>query len=245
MATSFALSPLPIAEVYIDESSTRHRYLVLGAVVVLRDHSATLAAQIQTARLPELPQGEMKWTKVSQTKLPAYTRVVDCFFQTRLRLFEFHSVVIDTSRQRHQLYNQGSHEIGFNKEMYQLAFKCGRLYQTLFHVYPDRRVTDQRPEDLRLMLNRGIRRKGDKRDWPYRRLQFRDSHNTPFIQLADILAGSIAYHLNGHRHVMDASPAKAALSDHILRNAGIRDIFRDTAIRGKFTVWHRQLRGVP
>jgi len=242
MLASLATPPLPIAEVYIDESSTRHRYLVLGAVVVRRDSSAELTNQLQAARLPELPQGEMKWTKVSQTKLSAYMRVVDRFFQERLRLFEFHSVVIDTSRQRHQLYNQGSHEIGFNKEMYQLALKCGRLYQTLFHVYPDRRVTNQRPEDLRRMLNRGLRLKGDKRDWPYRRLQFRDSHTTPFIQLADILAGAIAYHLNGHRHVNAASPAKATLSDHVLKNAGIQDIFRDTAIRGKFTVWHRQLK---
>ena len=130
--------------------------------------------------------------------------------------------------------------------MYQLALKCSRLYQALFHIYPDRRVTNQRPEDLRLMLNRALRRKGDKRDWPYRRLQFRESHATLFIQLADILSGALAYHLNGHRHERAASPSKVDLSDHILRVAGIRDVFRDTAMSGKFTVWHRKLqKGVP
>lgn len=234
--------PLPVAEVYIDESSTRHRYLVLGAVLTLSANVAELVELLMAARLPELPQGEMKWTKVSQTKLPAYLRFVDVFFAQPRGTFDFHSAVIDTSKQRHQLFNQGSREIGFNKEMYQLALKCGRLYQTLFHIYPDRRVTNQRPEDLRVMLNRGLRLKGDKRDWPYRRLQFRDSKKTPLIQLADIFAGALAFHLNGHRHEYAASPAKIELSDHILRVAGVRDVFRDTAIGGKFTVWHRQLR---
>jgi hypothetical protein len=234
--------PLPIAEIYIDESSARLRYLVLGAVATLSANIDELTKTLWAARLPELPNSELKWTKVSSSKLDAYIRFVDAFFAQPRGVLDFHSAVIDRSRQRNELYNQGSREIGFNKEMYQLALKCSRLYQTLFHVYPDRRVTNQRPEELRLMLNRGVRLKGDKRDWPYRRLQFRDSHASLFIQLADILAGAIAFHLNGHRHEHEASPAKIALSDHILRSAGIRDVFRDTAVRGKFTVWHRQLK---
>jgi hypothetical protein len=234
-------APLPISEVYIDESSTRHRYLVLGAVVIPSANVNQLVGLLREARLPELPQGEMKWTKVSQTKLDAYLRFVDVFFAQPRGTLDFHSAIIDTSKQRHQLYNQGSREIGFNKEMYQLALKCGRLYDTLFHVYPDRRVTDQKPDDLRLMLNRGLRLKGDKRDWPYRRLQFRDSKKTMLIQLTDILAGAVAFHLNGYRHAHQASPAKVRLSDHILLSAGVFDVFRDTAVTGKFTVWHRHL----
>ncbi len=231
-----------IAEVYIDESSMQHRYLVLGAVVTPSEYANEFVNKLLEARQPELPMGEMKWVKVSRTKLPAYLRFVDVFFSQPMGLADFHSIVIDTSRYKHDIYNQGSREIGFNKEVYQLAMKCGRLYKTLFHVYPDRRETNQRTEDLRLMLNRGIRQKGDKRDWPYRRLQFRDSKNTPLLQLADLLSGALAYHLNGHRNEFGASPAKISLSDHLIQRAGVRDVFRDTAIRGKFTVWHRRLR---
>jgi hypothetical protein len=240
MLTSFTSSPLPITEVYIDESSTQLRYLILGAIITASGQD--LLQRFLDARLPELPKNEMKWVKVSQTKLPAYIRFVDVFFSQPRGVMDFHSIVVDTSRQRHELYNRGSREIGFNKEVYQLAMKCGLLYETLFHVYPDHRVTNQRPEDLRLMLNRGIRKKGDQRDWPYRRLQFRDSKKTLLLQLADILSGALAFHLNGHRNRHTASPAKIELSDHILRSANIRDVFRDTQRRGKFTVWHRQLR---
>jgi hypothetical protein len=234
---------LQIADVYIDESSTQYRYLVLGAVVTLKDSADEFTRLLLRTRLPELPHGEMKWIKVSNAKLAAYTRFVDMFFKQPRGTADFHSIIVDTSKQSHSIFNEGSREIGFNKEVYQLAMKCSRLYNTLFHVYPDYRDTDQKPEDLRLILNRGIRKTGDKRDWPYRRVQFRDSKKTTLLQLADILSGALAYHLNGHRQAVDASPAKCALSDHILRCAGIRDVFRDTAIRGKFTVWHRRLKG--
>lgn len=111
----------------------------------------------------------------------------------------------------------------------------------LFHIYPDQRSTPQETDDLRLILNRGIRKNGDKRDWPYRRLHFRNSRNTSVLQLTDVLLGAFLFHRNGHRHVEGASPAKCELSDYILERAGIEHVDRDTAIAGKYTVWHRRL----
>jgi Protein of unknown function (DUF3800) len=210
-------------------------------VIILQESVDELTNVLLRARLPELPNGEMKWIKVSNSKLSAYKRFIDVFF-TEPRFADYHSIVVDTSKVKHNIYNQGNREIGFNKEIYQLAMKCGRLYNTLFHVYPDYRNTNQRPEDLRLILNRGIRKSGDKRDWPYRRVQFRDSKKTILLQLTDLLSGALTYHLNGHRNDYGASPAKCVLSDHILASAGIKDVFRSTPIRGRFTVWHRQLK---
>jgi hypothetical protein len=170
---------------------------------------------------------------------------VDQFFAARDQV-HFHSLVVDTTKQKHEIYNQGRKEIGFNKEVFQLALKMARLYtKALFHVYPDRRSTDQKLDDLRLMLNRHRAKSGDKRDWPYRRVQFRDSKKTELLQLADIMAGAIAHQLNGHHLRAGASPAKRTLSEHILARAGAfrpLDPTRDTAIGGKFTIWHRRLK---
>lgn len=235
---------LPIAEVYIDESShTNHRYLVLGGIVAEINDSRIAAAAIESARLPELPGGIMKWTKVSRSKLAAYKRAIDVFFDLQQKMtLDFHSLVVDTTQQDHRRYNEGSREIGFNKEVYQLAMKIGRNYKALLHVYPDRRTTDQPPDKLRFMLNRGIKNKGDPRDWPFRRLQFREPEDSQLLQLADVFAGAIAWHLNGHAARPGASPAKTELGNYILEKAGIADPTRDTAIRGKFTIWHRQLK---
>lgn len=234
------------SDIYLDETSqTKHRFLLIGGLIVPTHAAALFEGMMRVARVPELPHGEMAWIKVSRTKLAAYRRVVSMFFRNDLGLshLDFHCLAVNTSQQDHREFNEGSREIGFNKEIYQLGMKFGRLYRhRLFHCYPDKRSTKSSPEELRLILNRGIRKKGDNRDWPYRRVHFRESAESQALQLVDILLGAVAYRLNGHREAPGASPAKCELSDYVLWRAGIQDVTVDTALSGRFTVWHRVLR---
>lgn len=232
--------PSYIAEIFIDESSqTAHQFLVLGGLIVPMLDRDTLNDLIKKARLPDLPANEAKWTKVSRAKLSAYKRICDVLFDNG-DLAHFHSLFVDTTMLDHRRFNDGSRDIGFNKEIYQLAIKFSRLYKdSLFHLYPDKRETSQEPNDLRLILNRGCRKSGDGRDWPFRRCQFRDSSNTFALQLVDILVGGIAYALNGHSAAANASPAKIELSRYILDRAGIVDAASGTARTGRFTIWRR------
>jgi hypothetical protein len=236
----------PLCDIYIDESSQNgHRHLVLGGILVPTLEVTALVSEIMKARLPELPHGEMKWAKVSRTKLSAYKRVMDLFFSRDLAdVAHFHSLVVDLTQQNNAAFNEGNREIGFNKEVFQLARKFGRLYPGRFHVYVDERKTDQRTEELRLMLNRHVHKTQPQRDWPYRRVQFRDSSATPILQVTDILTGAIAYKMNGHDKAENASPAKCELAEYVLSSAGIRDVSKGTAVGGKFTIWHRRLKKV-
>jgi hypothetical protein len=246
------LPPLPrkpitrVSEIYVDESShTKHRYLVLGGLIATPDRARNLEAAFARARLPELPAGELKWTKVSATKLPAYERVIREFFAASKSPDgpHFHALVVDTTRINDRRFNQGSRELGFNKEVYQLLIKMRRLYQdTLFHVYPDYRSTSTSVEELREILNRGSRAIGKEWDWPYRRVHWRESRDTPCIQVVDLLIGALAFNLNGHHLAADASHAKCSLSDLVVQLSPTLDVTRDTAVRGSFTIWHRQLR---
>lgn len=233
-----------LSDIYIDESSqTKNRYLVIGGLIATTQGVEAINARLADLRLPELPRGEMKWGKVSAKKLKAYGRLAKAFFDHQdLATVDFHSLVVDTHALDHEAYNKGSKEIGFNKEIYQLAAKFARLYpKRLFHLYPDHRDTNQLPEDLRLMLNRGRRKKGDQRDWPFRRCHFRDSKATLLLQLVDVFTGAVAWCVNSHANAPDASPAKTKLAAYILQRAGIQNCMVSTAIAGKFTVWHRQL----
>lgn len=238
-----------IRNIYIDESSqNQHRFLVLGGIIAPRRVAEALNVACKFIRRKELPGSELKWTKVSLAKLEAYQQIVDQFFigEWYGGPVEFHCLVVEMARRNEHAFNSGNREIGFNKEIYQLLMKFGRLYgDCLFHVYPDKRETNTPLDEIRLMLNRGIKKKGDQRDWPFRRLHFRGSHDEPLLQLTDLLIGAVAFHLNGHRKVAGASPAKCWLSDYILDKARVLDPARDTAVKGKFTIWHRQMRGVP
>ena len=223
--------------------------MAMGGLIIQASRVGLANARIAELRLPELPRGEMKWGNVSRSKLEAYRRVVDAFFyDPTLAGVDFHSTVVDTWGQDHQRFGDGDKDKTFNKELYQLATKFARIYpDRIFHLYPDDRETIHRPGELRDILNFGRRKLNDKRDFPFRRSHFRRSCDTPLIQMVDILLGGLAYRVNGHANAIDASPAKVELSKHILNCAGVRLPMIDTAMRGKFTVWHRKLqpRGVP
>ena len=181
--------------------------------------------------------------RASRTKLGAYKRVVDAFFDRDAQRVHFHSLVVDTSQLNHPRWNDGSRGIGFQKEVYQLAQKFRRLYtKPVFHLYPHQRSTPQATDELRDILNHGARKKGDSRDWPFRRVHFRALPDCLPLQVVDILLGAVAYRLNGHYEERGASQARKELCDHILRRARIRDVRRDTKMTGKMTIWHRRLK---
>lgn len=193
--------------------------------------------------MPELPFGEVKWGKASNNKIEAYKRVVDTFWDNpHFKTAHFHSLFVDTTKLDHKKFNNGDREVGFSKEVYQLALKFGKLYPGLLHIYLDERKTSQSPEQLRLILNRGISKSGDKRAWPFRRCHFRDSKSTPILQIVDLFIGSIAYCINGHIASPEASEARKELALHVLRRSGIRNPINGTEREGKFTIWERRLR---
>lgn len=156
----------------------------------------------------------------------------------------FHSLFLDTHKLDHKRYNAGSPDIGFNKEVYQLFMMLPRLYANrLFHCYPDRRSTSSSTEELRLILNRGARKKCGRQDWPFRRVNFRDSDRTPLLQVVDVLLGAVAYKLNDHYSHPEASPAKKQLCDHVLQRARLSNPLLGTPRSAhRFTIWPRQLR---
>jgi len=234
----------PVAEIYVDESSQNgHPFLVLGGLVIPQDHVEGFCQSIERARQPELPSGSLKWGRVSRTKLATYKRVVDAFFDPAAQRAHFHTLVVDAAQVNHFRWNEGSREIGFQKEVYQLAQKFRRIYpQPVFHLYPHQRSTPQATEELREILNRGARKKGDNRDWPFRRVHFRVLADCLPLQVVDVLLGALAYKLNGHHDVRGASQARKELCDHVLRHARIHDVSRDTGMSGKMTIWHRRLR---
>jgi hypothetical protein len=233
-----------ISNIYIDESSqTQHRFLLLGGVIICKSQADSAVARLREHRLPEITTGEMKWSKVSKSKLGAYKRVVDAFWDDEeVKNFHFHSLFVDTTKQNHRKFNSGDKEIGFSKEIYQLVQKFRRQYSGLFHIYLDERETNQDIEKLRDIFNRGAAKNEDPREWPFRRCHFRNSKICLAMQLTDIFIGAIGFHINGHIAVGGASPAKSELSSYILKRASISNPLKGNGPRGKFTIWPRILR---
>ena len=239
--------PLPheadlFCKVYIDESSqTKHRYLVLGGLTVPLSHADLFEADIIAARDHTTPLSKpdgtpklMKWEKVNAYNLAAYKNVVEAFFSFPARHnlplrkhVDVHCIAVDTSKKSLRKTGEGDIEIGFNKEVYFLCVPVigKRFPKELFHIYPDRRISNQPLDKARKIMNYGARKYGDKRLWPYRRVRYEDPENCQALQIVDIFIGALAYRLNGHHAKPDANPAKKELSDYILIRAKITDPF--------------------
>jgi len=233
--------------IFIDESSqTKHRFLTIGCLVVEDEFTKPFEFTVKHARALEISAGgEMKWSKVSALKIYAYKLFIDRFFDFKgaAEKIHFHSLVIDTSKIKDGLYNSGSREIGFNKEVYQLLIKCAKLYPDgIFQVYADHRETAFSMEELRKILNSGMNKLGDSRPQPFRTVQFCDSKKFILIQMVDLLLGATTFRINGHHQKPGASKHKCHLSEYVLERAGVRNPSLGTSRAGKFTIWHRRLK---
>ncbi len=118
----------------------------------------------------------------------------------------------------------------------------------LFHVYPDQRSTTQPVEKMAFMLSRGLRKEGDKRDHPFRRVKFVPSHECQALQISDILIGAVAYRLNRHYDRPDANSDKKRLCDYIFEKTGFNRFvivgptkFHEKAF-GSYQLWVRKHR---
>jgi hypothetical protein len=204
-----------------------------------------ILSQLRTVRKIHNMTKEMKWSKISRSRLPAYTDYVNVFFdQPVANGIHFHSLTVDTTKFDHQRFNYGDRELGFSKYIYQLLMKFGRLYARhgVIYCYLDRRTTKYTTDELQVILNHGIRKTQNITNKPFRRVMFRDSKYTELLQLNDILLGTVASRSNGHHQRPSASPARINIGNHIFQRAEIINPLRSTPMsRYRFTTWMIQM----
>jgi hypothetical protein len=257
--------PLPheadrFCNVYIDESSqTKFRYLVIGGLLVPLDFYEAFEADLIAARIDgkvplTYPDGNvrvLKWEKVSRGTINACINMIETYYSflkrhnvpTRKHV-DFNCIVVDTTKKPLRDDGDGDIEIGFNKQVYFLcAVMLAKRFKTeLFHIYPDRRTSPYRLSEAQAIMNAGVKKYGDKREFPIRRLRYHDPEVCQSLQLVDILIGALAYKLNGHYDQPKPNEAKKALCDFVLTRAKIKDPLQNTPYwQRRFMIMHRPL----
>jgi len=223
---------------YCDEASTTGaRYMLIGGLWVPRQAEPAVRSALSEVRTRHNLLAEMKWTKVSQTMLPAYKDLVDVFFNNGS--LSFKCIVIDTHILDYETFHRGDKELGFYKFYYQLVSR-NLAPGNLYWLFTDERKNRKpyRLAVLKLTVNRWWKRQADIE--PLRNVEPRRSHDEDLIQLADILLGAIAYAWNQRR----GSRAKLALVAHIARCLSwptLRLATRPTA--AKVNIWKWQPSG--
>jgi hypothetical protein len=182
---------------------------------------------------------EVGWKFVFNGRFESYKKMIDAFAEFGIKHLDglvnagmvtmFYSVV--DLRVPGRRYTNST---AFERELY---FHCATISKRdkryLWHIYPDSRSTKTKGYKLAHLMSRGMVKAGAVRPWPARRLYWRDSRDLHALQVSDIVAGAIAFYLNGHYHHPDANTDKKKLCDYVLDKFKIRtNIDKKTSSKG-------------
>jgi len=205
--------------VYCDESrhdgGVESRFMAIGSLWVPRCHKVEITKALHSLFRDEGFHAEVKWSKVSASRLAAYQKVVDFFFaQDALR---FRVIVVDHAKYDPERFHSGDRELGFYKFYYEMLVQWlepGNEYLILLDFKQNQSA--DRYRDLRAVLTRKLKGEAKILD-----LTVIDSGETPLAQLCDLLTGAVASAWCGDAK---AGNAKAELCAHIARCRGVSSL---------------------
>jgi hypothetical protein len=169
---------------------------------------------------------EIKWSSVSNSKLPFYCDLVDYFYQTELK---FRTVGVVKDKIDYQAFNKSYDE--FYYTMYYYLLNNNIETENSYNVYLDIKDTlsARKVNKLKDILNIkfGV----------FRNLQNIRSHESLLMQLTDFLMGAISYL---HNNEAKKNPAKQHIIEKLQRHSG--DKLQHTNYSSKFNLFFISLR---
>jgi hypothetical protein len=231
-----------LINIYCDESchleNDREKVMVLGGVYCDADQTRRISSAIRGIkdRHNIAPEFEIKWTKVSNGALPFYRELVAFFLNDPA--LRFRGVLVpDKSILNHDEYDQ-THDDWYYK-MYYLMLRYIFAAPHAYNVYLD--IKDTRGSDkVRHMHDVLCNSIHDFDHQTIRRVQQIRSHESPALQLADLLTGAIAYQNRG----LAGSAAKMQLIQDLKERLGDQILSRTSSFGAeKFNLFRWKANG--
>jgi len=108
-------------------------------------------------------------------------------------------------------------------------------------VLLDKRTTRYKLSNLKIILNRGWRKKTNIDFDPYKYIKPLDSKKSGIMQIVDVLLGTISYEVNSFYEKANKTSAKKKLVDYVKSCLNIRSFKRNISLN-EFSVWHFRLK---
>ncbi len=221
--------------IYCDESThlihDRHPYMLLGYVSIAYPQIRIAKEAIKNIKNKYNYKDEFKWTSVHQATYKVYAELVDWFFMNDL---EFRAVVVDKSQ-----IDESRPDYTFNDFYYKMYFQLLHTkvdFQNTYNVYMDIKDTCSSEKLSTLKRIMGY-------NSSIGNLQFIRSHESVFIQLADVLMGAINYNLRKKKGDVEGRvDAKLKLIEKIQKHSNISLNCSTPLYRKKFNLFFISLK---
>lgn len=199
---------------YCDESTHLERdgqpYMLYGYVSIASNKIKMAKEQIKNIKLKYTFNGEFKWTNVHDTTYEMYNELLEYFFMIDMN---FRAVIVDKS------------QIDNTREDYTFNDFYFRMYYQLLHNEMDLTANYNVYFDIKdTCSQKKLHKLKDilKYNSAIRNFQFIRSHESSFMQIADVLMGAINYNLRVEKGVLEGkSTAKRKLVDQVKKHSTI------------------------
>lgn len=229
--------------IYCDESchlpNDNSEVMVLGAIECEDKNKKEMFNEIRRIKQKHgiSSWAEIKWTKVSQSKLNFYKELIDYFFNNNL---SFRCIIApNKSSLDHELYNNGDYDEWYYKMYYLLLLPMiGNKTDIISLQEPDCRVfidikdTKGGPKvkKLREILIKGIKKESlpglNNKNFLKDVYQI-NSRESELLQLADLLIGIVTFYYRGLYFSDKSSKGKRALIKYVLTKHNLT-LYRST-----------------
>ncbi len=194
--------------IYCDESCHLEYDLsdimILGGIACNEDEKKQIFEDIRNIKIKHGLSSwfEIKWTKVSQSKVSFYKELIDYFFEKKLK---FRSVIAKNKKSlNHNIYNEGDYNEWYYK-MYYLLLDCMISPDEKYRIFIDIKDTKGGPKVKKLhkVLCNNIY---DFKSEVIKDIKQINSKESEILQLTDLLIGAIGYknrNLNSSKTKLD------------------------------------------
>lgn len=203
--------------IYCDESChlehDRQPIMVIGGMWCPKESVKKISDEIREIKNRHEACGELKWTRVSNSRQDYFLELVDYFFRTPSLNFRC-LVVDDKSKLNHDYFNMGSHD-SFYYKMYFYMLRNILKRDHRYNIYLD--IKDTRSARKIAMLRDVLcNNVYDFTQQIIGNIQNIHSHESEILQLADLFIGAISYYNRG----LAANSTKKDVVQRIMSHAG-------------------------
>jgi hypothetical protein len=205
--------------IYIDESChlehDKSPVMCIGYTKVDSENYFKFKEEIKAIKLKFKNPTEIKWNNVSASRLPLYFALVDYFFENDI---EFRCILVKYKLElNHEQYNKGSHDTFYYKLVYFLLKSPTNPLTNKYKVFID--VKDTRGRDYVTNIKKYLNIHSQE-NLPFNDFQHIHSHESVFLQIADLFIGAITFKSRGLVESANASESKIKLISYIESKLG-------------------------
>ena len=200
--------------IYCDESThlehDGHPYMLYGYISIASNQITICKEQIKAIKAKYGYEGELKWTNIHDKTFEMYKELVEYFFMTDMN---FRAVIVNKSQ-----IDDSRSEYTFNDFYFRMYFQLLHheiSLENAYNIYFDIKDT---------CSNKKLRKLRDILKWnaSIKNFQFIKSHESSFMQLADVLMGAINYNLRIESGDIEGKVvAKRKIVEHINNHTNI------------------------